>query len=83
MGIIFFGLGLLVLFTLGKLLLWPLRIIMKLLINGVVGGILLLIVNLIGGLIGLEIKISIINSLIAGIFGVPGVIFIIIWQLLF
>lgn len=83
MGIIFFGLGLLVLFTLGKLLLWPLRIIMKLLINGVVGGILLLIVNLIGGLIGLEIKINIINSLIAGIFGVPGVIFIIIWQLLF
>ena len=83
MGIIFFGLGLLVLFTLGKLLLWPLRIIMNLLINGVVGGILLLIVNLIGGLIGLEIKISIINSLIAGIFGVPGVIFIIIWQLLF
>lgn len=83
MGIIFFGLGLLVLFTLGKLLLWPLRIIMNLLINGVVGGILLLIVNLVGGLIGLEIKINIINSLIAGIFGVPGVIFIIIWQLLF
>ena len=83
MGIIFFGLGLLVLFTLGKLLLWPVKLIMKLLINGVVGGILLLIVNLIGGLIGLEIKINIINSLIAGIFGVPGVIFIIIWQLLF
>lgn len=83
MGIIYFAMGLLLLFTVGKLLVWPVKKIFKLLINAVLGGILLFLFNLIGGAFGLEIEINALNAIIAGIFGVPGVVFLLIIQLIF
>lgn len=69
--------GLVVLYVLIKLLKWPI----KLLINGICGVILLYIVNFIGAAFGLHIAINIITALIAGIFGIPGVVALILFQL--
>ena len=69
--------GLIVLYVLIKLLKWPI----KLLINGICGVILLYIVNVIGAAFGLHIAINIITALIAGIFGIPGVAALILFQL--
>ncbi len=69
--------GLIVLYVLIKLLKWPI----KLLINGICGVILLYIVNFIGAAFGLHIAINIITALIAGIFGIPGVAALILFQL--
>jgi len=54
----------------------------KLVWNGVCGVVVLWLVNLLGGVIGLHLDISIISDLIAGFFGIPGVFILIIYQLL-
>jgi inhibitor of the pro-sigma K processing machinery len=51
-------------------------------VNGVLGVILLLLVNFVGSYFGISVGINIVTSLIAGFFGVPGVIFLIIVSLL-
>lgn len=75
-----FGVGLIILYILGWLLIVPLKYLTRLIINGVVGGILLLVVNFFGGYIGLHIGINPVTALIAGLLGVPGVIMLIILQ---
>lgn len=53
----------------------------KLIWNGIVGAIMLWLINLIGGLFGFGLKITIIKALIAGIFGVPGVLAVLAWEI--
>ncbi|NLY66660.1 MAG: pro-sigmaK processing inhibitor BofA [Tissierellia bacterium] len=72
--------GLFLLYILGMLLVVPIRLLIKLIANGILGGILLLIVNLIGKFLGFSIVINPITAVIAGIFGIPGVILLIVLQ---
>lgn len=58
----------------------PIKIIIKLIINALVGGLLLFFFNLVGGIFGLSIMINPLNAIIAGVLGVPGVILILILQ---
>jgi inhibitor of the pro-sigma K processing machinery len=50
--------------------------------NGVIGGIMLWVLNLVGGMFSFHIPITIISALIAGFFGIPGVVAIVIYHLL-
>ena len=77
--------GIVVLFLVLKLLKWPL----KLIINGIIGVVILYIANFIIAnlsLIGINTNFSLainpITALIAGFFGIPGVIVLIIIGLL-
>lgn len=72
-----YALGLILLYVIGYLLLFPLKWILKLIYNGIVGGILLLIVNLIGNIVGFSIVINPLTALIAGFLGIPGVIMLV------
>ena len=65
--------GVFLLYVIGRLLLIPLRIIFNLIVNAVIGGAMLLIVNLIGGMWGISIGINPITALVAGLLGIPGV----------
>ncbi|WP_102399577.1 pro-sigmaK processing inhibitor BofA family protein [Haloimpatiens massiliensis] len=76
----YFLIGIVLMVILVKLLAWPLKILLKLIVNGVLGAVLLILVNLVGGAFGLSIGVNAITALIAGFFGVPGVIFLIIFQ---
>ena len=76
-----FLVGLLILFLVVKIFAWPIKILLKLIINGILGGILLWLVNLVGGGFGLYIGINIVTALIAGILGIPGVLFLIIFTM--
>lgn len=78
---IFFIFAILGLVLIGKLLAWPLKIVFKLVINGIAGGILLLLVNFIGGPLGINIAINGATALIAGLLGIPGVLFLIIFNM--
>lgn len=81
MGVVLaFLFGLFLLYILGMLLVVPIKLLIKLVINGVLGGILLLIVNFIGSFIGFSIVINPFTAVIAGIFGIPGVILLIVLQ---
>lgn len=81
-SILSFLLGILVLFVLARFLILPLRVIFRLMLNGLAGGVVLVLFNIVGGVFGLSIQISPLNAIIAGIFGVPGVVGLLIWQML-
>ncbi|MCY6485864.1 pro-sigmaK processing inhibitor BofA family protein [Clostridium aestuarii] len=78
----YFIVGIALLFLLVRFLAWPLKILLKLIANGVLGIILLLIANFIGKYLGFSVGINPWTALIAGFFGVPGVIFLIIFKVL-
>lgn len=75
--------GIVILFIVAKLFLMPIRFIIKLIWNALIGGALLWLVNLIGGLVGFTIAINWLSALIVGLLGVPGVILLILWKLFF
>lgn len=68
-------------YILMKVFAWPLKILFNLIANGIFGVLLLLLVNFIGAYFSFNIGINTITALIAGFFGIPGVIFLIIFKL--
>ena len=74
--IIYALVGLALLYLVIKLLQWPIKI----LINGIVGIVLLYAANYIGTYLGFYITINTITALIAGFLGIPGVIFLVIFN---
>ena len=55
---------------------------LKLLWNGICGVVLLWLFNMLGGIFGVTIPIHFATALVAGFFGIPGVIFILLVQLM-
>lgn len=64
-----------------RLIFGSIKKIVGLLINSVLGAVGLLIVNYFGASFGISIGINLFTAIIAGVFGIPGVIFLIIFQL--
>jgi inhibitor of the pro-sigma K processing machinery len=79
----YFLIAIFAMILLAKFFLWPLKILLKLIINGALGVIILLIVNLVGANFNFFIGINAVTALIAGFFGIPGVIFLILFKVLF
>jgi inhibitor of the pro-sigma K processing machinery len=75
--------GILVLFLLGRASLLPMKIIVKLLYNTIIGGIILLFINLIGGVFNYHIALNLFSALVVGFLGIPGVILLVILKFLF
>ncbi len=75
---ILIGVG--ILFIVLKLLALPMKLIIKLVINGLVGGLIIFVVNLIGANFGFMIDLNWITALIVGFLGVPGVVIVAILQ---
>lgn len=73
-----FGGALILIFLLGKALLVPLKVILRLLLNSVLGAVLIIVINFIGMNIGVMIPINVVNSLTVGILGVPGVVMLLL-----
>ena len=59
------------LFIFGKIFIIPLKLILKLIFNSILGGVLILIINLIGMSFSFHIGLNILTSLIIGILGIP------------
>ena len=76
--ILTFLIALIVMYIILKILSLPFKIIVKLLINGFVGGVVIWIINLIGANFGFMITLNWISALIAGILGIPGVVILVI-----
>ncbi len=67
------------LYLIVKMLSLPLTIVY----NGLVGAVMLWLINLAGSFFAFSLEINIVNSLIAGFLGVPGVVFLVIAKLFF
>lgn len=59
------------LLIIGKIFSVPLKAIFKLILNSVLGGILIFIINIIGGTFGFHIGLNLATAIIVGILGIP------------
>ncbi len=66
-----------------KLLASPLKWLMKLLLNGLLGIVLLILVNVVGGFFNYYLPITALRVVISAVAGIPGVILIVLLDLLF
>lgn len=76
-------LGLFLLIILGKVLLVPMKIFIKLVFNTVIGGAMLIVINFIGSYFNFNISVNFISAIIVGILGVPGIIFLVVMKYFF
>jgi len=74
--------GVLLILLLGKTLLLPLRIVLRFVINAVVGGIAILLINIIGSPFGFTVPLNPLSALIVGLLGLPGIILVVILKYL-
>lgn len=74
--------GLALLYLVGWLLLVPFKVLWKFLFNGIIGGIMLFVINMVGGIFGVTVSINLLTALIAGFLGVPGVVLLLVLQLI-
>jgi len=66
----------------GKIFLVPLKSIFKLILNSILGGVLIYIINIVGMLFNFHIGLNITTSILIGILGVPGAILLALIKLL-
>ena len=66
-----------------KIIAAPVKLIFKLLLNAVLGFAILFVVNFIGGFIDFTLGFTLINALIVGFLGLPGVALLIVLRLFF
>ena len=66
----------------GRVFIVPLKTILKFILNSIIGGFIIFIINIIGGSFGFHIGLNIVTSIIVGILGIPGAILVILIKLL-
>ena len=69
--------GIVFLLIVVKLLSMPFKLVW----NGICGAILLWLVNIVGSFVGFGLKITVFKALIAGFFGIPGALAVILFEL--
>lgn len=70
------------LFIFGKIFILPLKSIMKLILNSVLGGVLIFIINVIGSGFNFHIGLNIITSMFVGFLGIPGATLLAVLQVI-
>lgn len=79
--------AIILIFLVGKVFFWPIKLILKLLLSSAVGGALILLLNVLTGAIvtaeaaGVLIPLNPLNALIVGVLGLPGAILLLIFAL--
>ena len=74
-----YALGIVLILLLGFFLVIPLKIVFRLVYNGLIGGIVLWLVNLIGAQFGFVLPITVWTALLVGFLGLPGVAILIFY----
>lgn len=69
-------------FLFGRIFIVPLKSICKLVLNSIIGGIVIFVINLIGSNFGFHIGLNFFTSLLVGLLGVPGAVVLVIVTLL-
>ncbi|MBR5316115.1 MAG: pro-sigmaK processing inhibitor BofA family protein [Firmicutes bacterium] len=73
-----FGGALILILLLGRVLLIPLKLLGKLVLNSILGAVIVMVINFVGMSFGLVIPLNIINAVIVGVLGIPGAIMLLI-----
>ncbi len=78
--ILAFIFGIMFLYILARLMVYPMRLFAKAVGNSVVGAVLLFVFNIIGTTFGLSIGVNVVTALVVGFLGVPGLVTLLIVQ---
>lgn len=70
-----------ILFIFGKSFAMPVKLIIKLIINSLLGALLIFIINLVGTSFDFHIGLNVANSIIVGILGIPGAVLLILLKI--
>lgn len=82
MGVFLTYAGMIILiFLVGKIFLWPLKMILKLAVNSLIGGLAIVVLNAIGSGFGIFIPLNMLSALIVGALGIPGAILLLIFTI--
>ena len=79
--IVAYAVGILLILLFGRILVIPLKIVLKLVYNGLIGGLVLWLVNLIGSPMGFSLPITVWTALLVGLLGLPGVAILIVYYM--
>ena len=69
-------------FIFGRIFIVPIKKILKLVLNSILGGVVIFIINVIGASFGFHIGLNFLTSILIGLLGLPGVVCLIIIKLL-
>lgn len=69
------------LFVLGRVFIVPLKMIVKLIFNSILGALLLYGINFIGATFGFHIGLNVLTVIFVGVLGVPGAVLLMILKL--
>ena len=78
-----YAVGIVLILLLGRILVFPLKVVLKLVYNGLIGGLALWLVNLIGAPLGFILPITVWTALLVGLLGIPGVALLILYYVFF
>lgn len=78
-----YAFGILALYVIGYIFLVPVKMLMKFVLNSVLGGLLILIINWVGASFGIGIPLNLLTAMGVGILGIPGVILIFLLTTIF
>lgn len=78
--IIAYVIGLFLLYILGWLLVVPRKFLLRLILNGIIGALILFFINMAGKSFGIYVAINPITALVVGFLGIPGIILLVILQ---
>ena len=70
------------LFLFGRIFIVPVKKILKLVLNSIIGGIVIFIINLVGASFGFHIGLNFFTSIVIGFLGLPGAVILIIIKVL-
>ncbi len=80
-GAITFLTCIIMLFLVGKIFILPMKSIIKLILNSIIGAVIIYIINKIGAIWGFYIGLNWITSIFVGVLGIPGAILLIILKI--
>lgn len=63
--------GIIIIFLFGRLFIIPLKLIFKLVLNSILGGVLIFIINSVGTIWGFHIGLNIVTAIFVGVLGIP------------
>ncbi|HWR31353.1 MAG TPA: pro-sigmaK processing inhibitor BofA family protein [Negativicutes bacterium] len=78
-----YAVGILLILLFGRILVIPLKMVLNLVYNGLIGGLVLWMVNLIGSPMGFSLPITVWTALLVGLLGLPGVVLLIVYYMFF
>lgn len=73
--------AIILIFLVGKIFLWPLKLILRLAANSLIAGAAIVLINTVFAGMEIGIPLNMMNALVAGILGVPGLVMLLIFSL--